>query len=333
MFSAIGYAQSGLWNGIITFDPIQTSFSKTGNTFGATIGAYRSVHENVQLGFGGGIVEDWKFSGAPQMPLFFGLHSEFPVDKFTPTFDLDFGYNLNFQDFDRGSIFLNPIVGVRFGNFGFGVGYMGGKVLLDGYKWASSMNVRFSYYFNYHKTAASENLRKNLNFSVAYSYDFIGSFGKVEDKNRKPSSRPSMGIDLALLYSMSENFSFGPTAGFHVMEYNFPVGTGPQNERWTSTSSNSWIPVALRGKYDFKQVSENIYPWVQLDLGGAIAVDSDITSSFYFSPGIGVSKSVRGGKSSIDLGLSYSMLKNVSQNYNDDNVTVSLLKLSLGYTF
>lgn len=309
-------AQDSKWNGTASFDPIVTDFGNS-NNLGFSFGAYHPIHENVSLGIGLGLIEEWKFKNAPAMPVFLGVHSELWKKDITPVFDLQMGYTLNFSNTKYGNIFLNPMIGMRFNNVGIGVGYYGQKVLQGNFKWGSGMNVRLCYYFNMHSTERSRNFKHDLDFSLELSGAL--PFGK------DVTSGFGIGLNIALLYSVNKYVSIGLTTGFNGIDVEHKI-----DDYDKTNYSFSYVPIAVRGRYKFKQISSKIYPWLQLDLGGVLpAADDYLTSKFYYAPGLGASYEVRGGRSSIDLGISVIPMK-VEE---DMGSKVNILRFSLGYTF
>ncbi len=319
---SIGKAED-TWRGMATFDPVSIPVGRQTASFGAQIGAYRNVHDYVMAGFGVGITEVWNFKSRPALPLFVGLHAEDFSESFTPTFDFQFGYSFNTKSFDYSTLYINPMVGVRFNRIGLSVGYLGGIApQLEHSKWSSSINIRLAYYFGYHATRMSRSL-SHLSFMAEASLDMpLGA------KKNNVSLGVGGGLNIGLMWNATDEFEMGPIAGFH------PMHTTEEFDDFKDSYSDMWALFALRGRYRFRDVSvgDKLYPWAQLDLGYAGGGDY-MMSSFYWSPAVGVSYDVRDGKSSIDLGLGFNTFKVKSGAYGDDDFSAGCLRISLGYSF
>ncbi|MDE7386431.1 MAG: hypothetical protein K2N28_04780 [Muribaculaceae bacterium] len=319
------------WQGIANFDVANINVKGNTPSFSIGLGAYQKVHPNVMAGFGAQITESWKFKGNPSIPVFVGLHAEKFGEKMSPMLDFTTGFSFNTSEIDYSSYYLNPMIGVRFGKYGLGVGYLGSIAIGEGARWESYINIRLAYYFGYHKTKMSESIKNNTNFGMELTADIPLNSGE----NVKGTF--GEGLNLYLLYSVSDNFEIGPMVGAHNLATELR-GDWSHNE-WDGDHGSLWVPIALRGKYSARQiaVAGKFYPWARLDLGGCAAIGDELRSGFYYSPAVGLSLDVRGGKSSIDLGLSYTGL---STGLKDEwgtqkmpKFTTHMLSIALGYTF
>lgn len=320
------------WRGIVNFDVANIDVKGNTPSFSIGLGAYQKVHPNVMVGFGAEIVESWKFKTNPAFPIFVGLHAEKFDENFSPMIDFTTGYSFDTGTFDNSSFFINPMVGVRFGHYGLGVGYLGTIANAEHSKWGSAINIRLAYYFGYHKTKMSEAIRDNTNFGMELTADIPLNSGE----SVKGSS--GGGLNLFLLYSVSDNFELGPTVGFHYLSTKIWNNWMIPGGDWDGDHGSLWVPIALRGKYSARQfnIADKFYPWARLDLGGYAVAGDELKSGFYYDPAVGLSLDVRGGKSTIDLGLSFTGLKTVDEERGTDkksSFTTHMLSVSLGYTF
>lgn len=377
------------WRGSVEFNPVFYTVKGATPGFDINLTATRKINDYVSAGFGIGVVESFNFSGAPTVPLFVRAHAEDFSKQWSPYFDFDFGYGLNTDDIGLGALIINPTVGLRYGPVGIGVGYYGTKVLKEGYKMGNAVNVRLSYYFGYHRSNSAfiRALRK-LEFGIDLGVRFPWG-GKVDDT----ASSPYPGLDapagttweatvtnkftvagdinLSLLYPVNNNLSVGIMAGFGLTprkEKKTTTVVYPQEyldrnpgstSEWKNTDYRTMIPIALRGKYRFRQISvaDRFYPFAALDLGVAVNLDSRKETSFYWSPTVGLALDVAGGRHSVELGLSYVPQTVDKQEYHYDSsygsfyetwtrynsetgemeevgsTTLGGLRISLGYTF
>lgn len=386
-------AQTDKWRGSVEFEPVFETAKGATHSFNVKLTASRQILDYVGLGFGIGLGESFNFSSNPSIPIFVRAHAEDFAKQWTPYFDFALGYTVNTADFGSGAFVINPTVGVRYDCVSIGLGYYGSKILKTGYGMGSAINLRLAYHFGYHRSnsALARALRK-LEFAVdlgvrfpmggstkasvdeliAYSYD---NDVIVAHNNASFNGHYSTGgdINLALLYPVNDNLSVGLMAGvgligkkqsekYHVT----PTEAGLLHTQMSpegfgldfgeSSDVRAMIPIALRGKYRFRQVciADRFYPFASLDLGVAINPDTDGgTSAFYWSPTVGLAFDVAGGRHSVELGLSYvpqcvekfSYTEKIERAYwgsyttftrdynNETTQTIGTFRIALGYTF
>ena len=199
------------WQGIVNFDVANIDVKGNTPSFSVGLGAYQKVHPNVMLGFGAEIVESWNFKGSPSFPVFVGLHAEKFGEKFSPMIDFTAGYSFSTFKFDNSGFFMNPLIGVRFGHYGLGVGYLGSTANAKNAQWSSAINIRLAYYFGYHKTKMSESIKNNTNFGMELTADIPLNSGDVV------RGTFGEGLNLFLLYSVCDNFVVGPMVGMSLI--------------------------------------------------------------------------------------------------------------------
>lgn len=188
---------------------------------------------------------------------------------------------------------------------------------------------------------------------------------KIYDINARYNVSPD--ITLSLLYPATDNFYVGLMAGVNIL-------FSSENSSWVSTyfdspyddegktyehdfvnsnvesDTKSSAQFGARMKYKFKELTfgKRFYPYAQLDLGYNIDWDLEDSSSFYYSPTVGISMDVAGGKHSLNLGVSYVPQKlwssgdssQVTIDHNDNVIfeeggykNKASLKVSIGYSF
>ncbi len=138
--------------------------------------------------------------------------------------------------------------------------------------------------------------------------------------------------------------------GFH--------SNGNKIEKEAATDFFYNLTLNARIKYKIKELTfgKGFYPFAQIDLGGTVYNSNDYRhrKGFNFAPAIGLSKDVRGGKSSIDLTIGLSTLRCTkyiatdhwevqARNYQHYEIMPSLdevgykntntLRIAIGYTF
>lgn len=322
------------WKGTAFFDVVQIPCVKKPQvSFELGLKSTYTIDDYVGLGFGLGLRETWKFKGAPGIPLFITTHIEDSKNKFTPTFDFDMGVQVATKSCkNNSSFFINPIIGVRYDQLGIGIGYNGSQSFAKKAAWTSSINIRLSYYFGYHRTSqatAIKNFLSRFQFGIEALTAFTFSNSELEERAIDPSS--AVGLNFSFLYPLTDNLEFGPVIGLMMQSCKEAMGS-TNNLNWT-TEHLTFVPVALRAKYRMRQLPIGpLYPFAQLDLGAKIAVDDIlIKSNFLWAPTLGVSYDLRDGQSSIDLGIGYQDTK--FQHNSDKSKTYGQLRISLGYTF
>lgn len=110
-------------NPFVEFQPVQVGNDFTAfNVQGGVIG---QVHPNIALGVGVGLTEKWNFKKGPYIPFFGRAEVSGRVGGCKPFFSFDIGYELNTEKTDCGAVLVNPMVGLKFGNWYGGIGYLG----------------------------------------------------------------------------------------------------------------------------------------------------------------------------------------------------------------
>lgn len=108
----------------------------------------------------------------------------------------------------------------------------------------------------------------------------------------------TLGVQVGMTHKLSDNFSIGSGVGAS-MNYKF-VG-------------NPIIPIFARAQFD-------------------LGYEPTDGTAFYYSPKVGMAFDVRGGKSSLELGVSYMPIK-YHEDDADKNPTFSNIGIAVGYTF
>lgn len=107
----------------VEFQPLQVGNSYTAFNFQG--GVKTNVHQNVAVGLGAGITEKWNFNQGPLIPIFARAEISGNLKGFKPFFSFDVGYEVNTENTDCGAVLVNPMVGLKFGSWYGGIGYLG----------------------------------------------------------------------------------------------------------------------------------------------------------------------------------------------------------------
>lgn len=105
------------------FQPIQAG--KDWTAFNVQAGVTMPVHRVVNVGLGAGITEQWDFKTNPLIPIFARCEVFSPMGSFQFVGSMDAGYEINTENTSCGALMLNPMVGLRYGKYYAGVGYLG----------------------------------------------------------------------------------------------------------------------------------------------------------------------------------------------------------------
>lgn len=318
------------WKGAAIFDAATIPAVKSPQvSFGIGLKGTYTLNDYLGAGFGIGLTESWKFNSSPSVPIYLTAHAEDFSKDFTPTFDFDMGVSCS----ENSSFFINPVIGVRYEQFGIGVGYLGAQAFKKGFGWGSNFNVRLAYYFGYHKTSQFKAFGCFLS-QIQVGVELFSAFSLSSPKEGvRCAPRLAYGLNLAFLYPIAKNIEFGPVVGFAVQQYKENT-----DDYWNNDPSEVYVPLSIRTKYRIREFSFGpIHPFAQIDLGTKITIsDSNpMKSSFLWSPSIGVSLDLREGRSSVDLGVCYQDVKIATNAHNSDSKskTYGQIGVSIGYTF
>lgn len=106
----------------LEFQPLQAGDDFT--AFNVQGGFTSKVHPNIALGLGLGITEKWDFDNGPLIPIFGRAEFSGRFQNLTPFFSFDVGYEINTEHTDYGAVLVNPMIGLKFGRWYGGIGYL-----------------------------------------------------------------------------------------------------------------------------------------------------------------------------------------------------------------
>lgn len=129
----------------IEFQPVQAGKSFTAFNFQG--GITGKVHKNIALGAGIGLTEKWNFDVAPLIPMFGRVDVSGRIGGLNPFLSFDVGYELNTQNTDYGAVLVNPMVGLKFGSWYGGIGYLGHCWTQGGHGSTNCFNMKIGYNF------------------------------------------------------------------------------------------------------------------------------------------------------------------------------------------
>lgn len=107
----------------VEFQPIQAG--KDYASFNLQGGVKGNVHSNIAVGAGIGLTQRWNFDVAPLIPIFARVEASGKIRGLNPFFSFDVGYEVNTANTDCGAVLVNPMVGLKFGRWYGGIGYLG----------------------------------------------------------------------------------------------------------------------------------------------------------------------------------------------------------------
>lgn len=132
-------------NPFFEFQPVQAGDNFTAFNFQG--GVKTNVHRNIAVGVGVGLTEKWNFDQGPLIPIFARGEVSGKLGSFSPFVSFDVGYELNTANTDHGAVLVNPMVGLKFGKWYGGIGYLGHCWTQGGHGSTSCFNMKIGYNF------------------------------------------------------------------------------------------------------------------------------------------------------------------------------------------
>ncbi len=132
-------------NPFLEFQPIQAGDGFTAFNFQG--GITEKVHQNIRIGAGIGLTEKWNFNAGPLIPIFVRGQLEGKLGSLNPFFSFDVGYEINTENTKWGAVLVNPMVGLQFGSWYGGIGYLGHCWTPDHAGSTSCFNMKIGYNF------------------------------------------------------------------------------------------------------------------------------------------------------------------------------------------
>lgn len=129
----------------LEFQPVQVGDGYT--AFNIQGGVTTKVHPAISLGIGVGLTEEWNFSHGPLLPIFGRAEASGKIGGFNPFVSFDVGYEINTHDTHWGAVLVNPMVGLKFGRWYGGIGYLGHCWTPSGSGTTSCFNMKVGYTF------------------------------------------------------------------------------------------------------------------------------------------------------------------------------------------
>lgn len=129
----------------LEFQPLQVGGSYT--AFNIQGGVTTKVHPNINLGVGLGMTEQWNFNHGPLVPIFARAEFSGKIAKLNPFFSFDVGYEINTASTSNGAVLVNPMIGLNFGRWYGGIGYLGHCYTAKHAGTQSCFNMKIGYNF------------------------------------------------------------------------------------------------------------------------------------------------------------------------------------------
>lgn len=105
------------------------------------------VHRNINLGVGVGITERWSFDEGPLIPIFARAEFSGKIRSLKPFFSFDVGYEINTENTHCGAVLVNPMIGLKFGRWYGGIGYLAHCWTPKHSGTSSNFNMKIGYTF------------------------------------------------------------------------------------------------------------------------------------------------------------------------------------------
>lgn len=145
VFALAGIFSASAIDPYIEFQPVQAGDGYVSFNFQG--GFTGKVHPNIALGAGIGITEEWNFDHSPLIPIFFRAEVSGPLGRLKPFFSFDVGYEINTSNTKWGAVLVNPMVGLKFGSWYMGIGYLAHCWTPNGAHATSCFNMKVGYSF------------------------------------------------------------------------------------------------------------------------------------------------------------------------------------------
>lgn len=260
---------------------------------GLKIGFLTKASDNFKWGLGiGAQALNYEFSEIPLVPIFMRLEYQANSNSKNSFFaHLDAGYNLNIDNFDEGSIQLNPTLGSYFGNTYIGIGYIGSILTKSGSDTYHGVNFTLGQRFgnpiakSHHGTGMKRFMSHtkgaisiggvlgitNVSYSDDYQHKIDGTMGSGAN------------VNLAWTYMFNDHFDFGIGTG--IGERSVLEGISNEYDSFSNTK-DIVIPLFLRAEYTFFNKEKKIRPFIRADVGKLFGIDYDF--GMYLQPQVGV---------------------------------------------
>lgn len=302
-----------------SFLEFQTDFATTKGvkpSIGLKGGFLAGIDTNVRLGAGIGLTENTQFKYAPSMPVFGRLEFLFSGTNVRPFIDVDLGYSVNFEDFENGQVFINPMIGADFNKYYIGVGYLGSTSFAENSTWGSNIALRLGMRFDGSSNPFAK-FFKRTTFGVEGSY--AHGFGKSK-RNYGGGYDNSLNVLLAsvhMMYNIDEHWAAGVGASYGYTSYKEHYDK--KNLESSTVSHDGYIEIFGRGEYTFDEVKQDIKPYINADFG--------VTEwGTFVSPGAGIKY-----KDHIRAGIALPYREHAY--HGDDSGNVLGLEFHIGYDF
>lgn len=139
------FATSFAASPFLEFQPLIAGSGTT--SFNVQGGVMQQVHPAVAVGVGVGITEHWNFNEGPLIPLFARGEFSFKAKGLSPYVSMDLGYEINTEDSHWGAVLVNPMIGLKFGRWYGGVGYLAHCWTPKHASSSSNFNMKIGYTF------------------------------------------------------------------------------------------------------------------------------------------------------------------------------------------
>lgn len=249
------------------------------------VGFLSRITDNFKWGLGVGARESYEFEGIPTMPVILRLEYQGERTSKASLFcHLDAGYCLNFDNFDYGSIQLNPTIGGYFNNFYLGIGYLGLIPTNSGFDAVHALNFKLGYRFgNKLDDNSPSRLKKffkrtKFTAGAGWGIGMSSVSGKFDSEEFSQTIGTGVHADFAWTYQFNDNLDFGIGAGIRTHDY--PDGFG-YNKFETRTSIG--LPIFARAEYTFFNKERPFRPFARVDAGYMAQVSNCGDYGFLFN--------------------------------------------------
>lgn len=129
----------------VEFQPIQVGDDQV--FFNVSAGIQQKINHGIAVGAGIGVTEKWNFNVDPLIPIFVRGEYSTPMGKFLPYVSFDLGYEINTGNTNNGAVLVNPMIGLKFGHWYGGLGYLGHCWTAKKAGTTNTFNIKIGYTF------------------------------------------------------------------------------------------------------------------------------------------------------------------------------------------
>lgn len=260
--SVLAFSATAQNSSFLEFQPSIATVSGAKPTLQINYGILHHIDSQLKWGAGIGIAESSEFNMAPSLPIFSRVEFDF-TDKgnYRPFLGLDLGYSVNFEDFEYGSFFVNPTLGVSLYKCYLGIGYLGSMGTYTEAQWSNAINLRFGRRLGGKEGRAIMNFFKRTTLGIHALYG-NGVPNKISNDYSEASNLTRWGYGLSWMYNFNAHWALGVYATY-IQKYSYETNDVNEDE-----VEGDGIEAFVRLQYTMKQFGNlPLKPFANINCG------------------------------------------------------------------